>query len=138
MNSDLEKAVEILRENPEYTCVFCKDDKTYTSTSRGIRPILDFLETTDLNGFSAADKVVGKGASFVYVLLGVRSLHAKVMSKGASEVLTKYGIYHTFDTLTDSIINRAKTGICPMEEAVQNISDPNEALEAIKSKLLNM
>lgn len=138
MNSDLEKAVEILRENPEYTCVFCKDDKTYTSTSRGIRPILDFLETTDLNGFSAADKVVGKGASFVYVLLGVRSLHAKVMSKGALEVLTKYGIYHTFDTLTDSIINRAKTGICPMEEAVQNISDPNEALEAIKSKLLNM
>lgn len=138
MNSDLEKAVEILRENPEYTCVFCKGDKTYTSTSRGIRPILDFLETTDLNGFSAADKVVGKGASFVYVLLGVWSLHAKVMSKGASEVLTKYGIHHSFDTLTDSIINRAKTGICPMEEAVQNISDPNEALEAIKIKLLNM
>lgn len=138
MSSDLEKAIALLRGNPEYTCVFCKDDKTYTSTARGIRPLLDFLETTDLNGFSAADKVVGKGASFVYVLLGVESVYARVMSEGALEVLSRYEIHHSCDVLTENIINRAKTGICPMEEAVQNVSDPNSALQAVKIKLQNM
>lgn len=138
MSADLQKAVTILNENPEYTCVFCKDDKIYTSTERGVTPLLHFLENTDLSGFSAADKVVGKGAAFVYVILKIKSLHAKVMSKGASEILDKYNIQYSYDILADNIINRTKTGICPIEEAVQNISEPNAALEAIKRKLQNM
>ena len=54
--NDLEKAKAIL-ENGNYTCVLCKGDTVHTSQHRGVRPLLDLLDT-DVSGFSAADKVV--------------------------------------------------------------------------------
>ena len=36
---------------------------------------------------------------------------------------------------TESIINREGSGKCPMEEATENINDPDEAVAAIGAKL---
>ena len=38
------------------------------------------------------DKVVGRAAAFLYVLLEVKEIYAGVMSEGAADVLSKYGI----------------------------------------------
>lgn len=89
-------------------------------------------------GFSAADKVVGKGAAFLYVLLGVDAVYAHVMSVVAKEVLVKHGIAVFCDNCPADIINRGGTGPCPIEEAVMNIDDPQIALGAIKEKLLSL
>ena len=56
--NDLEKAKSLLQSGG-YTCVLCKDDTIHTSSHRGIRPLLELLET-DVAGFYAADKVVGR------------------------------------------------------------------------------
>jgi hypothetical protein len=37
--------------------------------------------------------------------------------------------------LTENIINRSGTGLCPMEEAVKDIDDLKEALAAIQAKV---
>ena len=57
------------------------------------------------------------------------------MSKGAVEILKKEGINYEYKTLTEFIENRKKTGICPMDEAVQNITNAKDACEAIRQKM---
>ena len=90
---------------------------------------------TDLKGFTAADKVVGKAAAFLYVLLGVEKVYAPVMSKPAMQILISFGVKIQSKLLVPEIINRQGTGRCPMEEAVDGITDAKEALAAIRSKL---
>lgn len=133
--NDAERAKKLLHSE-NYTCVLCKDDLIYSSEERGIKPLIDFIDKgIDLNGFSAADKIVGKAAAFLYVILGVKEIYADVMSESAAEVSARYKIQAEYDTLTKKIINRSGTGLCPMEEAVQAESAPLPALEKIRARL---
>ena len=135
MKADLKKAVNLLSEG-EYTCVLCKGDILLTSTERGVKPLIDWLnDKMELKGFCAADKVVGKAAAFLYVLLGVETVYAPVMSEGAIDTFVKHGIESICDLSVKAIINRANTDLCPMEKTVSDIEDPQDALEAIKRKL---
>ncbi len=135
MTTDFERAKNLLEDN-NYTCVLCKGGEAYTSTERGVKPLLDMLDGTEnLNGFSAADKIVGKAAAMIYVLLGVKEVYAEVLSRAGAEVFAKYNIACEYGKLTEQIINRNGDGICPMEKAVQEIDDPVLGLEAIKDKL---
>lgn len=104
-----------------------------------MRPLVRLLtEGADTAGFSAADKVVGKATAFLYVLLGVKEVFAQVMSVSAAQVLEEHGIPARQDQLVSNIINRTKTGICPFEEAVLEIHEPEEALAAIRAKMVQM
>ena len=131
--NDLQKARQQL-ESGNYTCVLCREETIITSCHRGVRPLMELLET-DVTGFSAADKVVGRAAALLYRLLGVRELYAAVISRGALEVLNQGGIAVCYDTLTDGIINRAGNGPCPMEAATRDITDPALAPAAIRLAL---
>lgn len=131
MKTDLLRAKSELQDS-NYTCVLCKEDELYSSAERGVKPLLAFLQGgTDFTGFSAADKVVGKAAAFLYVLLGVQAVYAPVMSRPAVQVLTQYGISAFYDEQPDTIRNRRNTGFCPMETAVWEIDSPQDALQAI-------
>lgn len=133
-SSDLEKAKEIFTSG-DYTCVLCKGAVTLTSTERGVKPLLKWLDSeTSTMGFSAVDKVVGRAAAFLYVLLEVKEVYADVMSEGAVDVLSKYGIRSGYSVSTKEIINRQGNGICPMEQAVTGIDIPEQALEAVQEK----
>ena len=135
---NLQKARDLL-ESGNYTCVVCKDGVVYTTTQRGVAPLLNWLEAEiDLSGFSAADRVVGRGAAFLYCLLKVKEVHARVMSRPAQEVLQAYGIAASADTYVPGIINRAGTGPCPFEAAVLEIQDAQTALMAIREKRRQM
>ena len=89
----------------------------------------------DCKGYSAADKIIGRAAAFLYTLLGVKNVYGEVMSKGAVEIFKKEGINYEYKTLTEFIENRKKTGICPMDESVQNITNAQDACEAIRNKM---
>ena len=135
---NLEKAKKILVES-DYTCVLCKGEKTYTSTHRGVRPLIEWFESDKIfEGFSAADKVVGRGAAFLYVLLGVNAVYSHVISYAALEVLREHNITVEYNTAVENIINRQGDGICPFEKTVLNITDANKAYMAIKQKMYEM
>lgn len=136
--NDLEHAKSLLEEG-NYTLALVKGDEIITSFERGVKPLLDLLEGgKETCGFSAADRVVGKAAALLYVLLGVKAVYANVVSTLAEEVLLGHGIAVKVQTRTERIINRAGNGFCPMETAVENISDPTEAYRAIKAKLATL
>jgi hypothetical protein len=137
-----ENAIKQLKENSDFTCVICEADeqlKTYTSTERGVKPLLGWLETNKpAAGFAAADRVVGKAAAYLYVLLGAAYVYAPVMSAKALDVFKKYGIAADYDTCPAGIINRSGNGPCPMENAVANVATPEEALVTVRAKLKEM
>lgn len=136
MKNDLLNAFNKFKSNDKYTCVLCKNDAIITSTESGIKPLMMWVKSgDDYKGFSAADKIVGKAAAFLYVLLGVNEVYADVMSEKAVSVFESYNIKYSYDTLTKKIINRKGTGPCPMEEAAKNANDPKEAFELLKEKL---
>ncbi|MBQ7098203.1 MAG: APH(3') family aminoglycoside O-phosphotransferase [Oscillospiraceae bacterium] len=131
---DLNRARALLTEG-SYTCVLCRGEIFHTATQRGVRPLVDWLDSgLDVRFFSAADKVVGRATAFLYVLLGVSAVHALVMSTPAREVLEANGITALCDREVPGIINRRGDGPCPFEETVLGITDPGEALIAIRRK----
>lgn len=122
-----------------YTVVLCRDGVTYTDVRRGVAPLLALLDSgTDVAGFSAADKVVGKAAAFLYLRLGVGEIYAPVISAPAYDLLTANGVTVTYDTLVPAIRNRAGDGYCPMETAVWDVTDPVAAEAAIRKRLAEL
>lgn len=113
--------------------MLCKGEALHTSTKKGVAPLVGWLVSgVNMQGFSAADKIVGKAAALLYVLGGVKEVYASVMSQTAADVLSRHGIHTECDTVVRTIVNRSGTGLCPMEQAVADIDDPAEALAAIQ------
>ena len=122
-----------------YTCVLTDGRKVFTSTDRGVKPLVRFLESGEIPaGLSAADKVVGRATAYLYVLLRVREVYAQIISRSAAEVLRKYGIGVACEKTVPNIINRKGDGICPFEAAVMEIDDPDRAYAAIREKMREM
>jgi hypothetical protein len=88
--NDLERARAAL-EDDKYSVVLYKGGLCHTSFKRGIAPLLDWLEgKTGLEGFSAADRIVGKAAALLYVLMGVKAVFAEVMSEKAGDFVGEW------------------------------------------------
>ena len=133
-SNDLEQAKALLQTG--YTCVLQRENEQESSTKRGVAPLLAWLNSgKNYHGFSAADKVVGKAAAYLYVLLGVKEIYAQVVSEAAEAVLSKYQIPLFYEEKVPAIRNRTNTGFCPMEQAVWDIDEPREAKQAIETTL---
>ncbi len=137
LSCGLRHAKSLLEAGEErYTCVAFDGRDIYTSTKRGVAPLLDWLDSgTDLSEFSVADRVVGKGAAFLYIRLGIRELYAEVISRPAKALLEEHKIEVSFGVCVSAIRNRENSGPCPIETAVLPIEDTEEALACIRKKL---
>lgn len=121
------------------TCVLCKKQDSRISIERGVKPLVKWLQSgSDVSGYAAADKVVGKATAFLYVLLKVKAVYAQVISAPALQVLLDNGIYAEYGEKVQSIINRKGDGICPFEQCVLGVDTPQTAQEKILKKLDEM
>lgn len=136
--NDLETAKNILAEGG-YTCVLVKGGEFLTFNKSGVAPLLELLESAkDYSGFHAADRVAGKAAAMLYIKLGIKCVHAQLVSEPAAKAFADNGISLTYDTLVPFINNRTGNGLCPMEQAVVNISDPEQAHRTILELVYKM
>lgn len=123
----------------DYTCVACKGDTCYTSVERGVKPLLNWLDKgISLKGFSAADRVVGKGAALLYARLEVAEVYAIVISESGAKVLEDNHIKVYFDAKVPFIVNRQGTGMCPMEKATAAVDDPVQGEAVIRHRLAQL
>ena len=119
-----------------HTICLCKDGDCIYSEKRGIAPIMGLIaDGVDLADYSVADKVVGKAAAMLFVKCGVIKVFAKTLSQNGKKILERFNIPYEYETLTEKIINRDGTDICPMEKTVLNIEDIEEGYTALKNKL---
>lgn len=133
--NDIGRAKELLAANG-HTCVLCRGAECYISDKRGVAPLLGWIdEGAALDGFAAADKVVGRAAALLFALVGIREVYAEILSEPAADALRESGIAFTYGALVPGIINREGTGPCPMERAVMEICDPKAAPQEIRRTL---
>ena len=119
-----------------HTIFLCKDGNCLYSEKRGIAPMMTFIaEGVDLAGYSVADVVVGKAAALLFVKCGIKNVYAKTLSQHGKRILELYRVNYEYEVLAEKIINRAGTDICPMERAVTNTDDPEEAYLILKDKI---
>lgn len=85
-----------------------------------------------LDGASVADRVIGRGAALLLVLGRVAHVYARVISTGALGVLRDAGVDVSYGTLVPHIINRAGTGVCPVEQLTAGTDSSEEAYALIK------
>ena len=129
--------LQIARNNLSgHTICLCKDGNCLYSESKGISPMMNFIDSgVDLTGYSVADIVVGKAAALLFIKCGIKSVFAKTLSWQGKRILELYGLAFEYDTLTEKIINRMATDICPMEKAVLDTDNPDEAYIILKNVL---
>lgn len=118
-----------------HSICLCKEGKCLYGDKRGIAPLMDFIsDGTDLNGYAGADKVVGKAAAMLLVKCGVESVYAEILSLHGKRILELYGVAVEYATLTEKVINRAGTDMCPMEKAVLGTDDIEKGFAILKEK----
>lgn len=116
------------------TCTVIQGDQTYVSDLPGLRPLMNWLHQSPeiFEGSYVIDKVVGKASAMLLTYGGAKKIHGKLMSRPADEFLTAHGIEHTYDVLTDYILNQDQSDMCPMEKRVKDLKEPEEAFAALK------
>ncbi|MDO5440484.1 MAG: DUF1893 domain-containing protein [Erysipelotrichaceae bacterium] len=134
---DIIKAKELLKDDK--TLILVKDDDVIESTLSGIKPLIGLLNNNkDLNGYSIADKIVGKAQAMLIVKANIKEVYTKVLSKQGEMILKKYNIPYSYETLTDQIINRKGTDICPMEKTVKDIDNIEDGYILLKEAVKNI
>ncbi|MGN0965417.1 MAG: DUF1893 domain-containing protein [Dysosmobacter sp.] len=119
-------------------CVFVREGAVLRpGEGTGVRPLVRALDEEPelLRGSVVVDKIVGKAAAMLAVLGAAAGVYGLTMSAAARDYLAARGIPAEWETLTERIINRTGTGLCPMETAVLDIDDPAEGLAALRETM---
>lgn len=128
----MEELIRMLREGQHSLVV--ANGRTCTFGGRGVSDLYRLLrqEPALLRGALVADKVVGKAAAALMALAGVKEVYAEVVSRPALRLLEDAGLQIGYGTVVPHIINRAKTGMCPLETRCLDLQTPGECLAQIE------
>lgn len=140
MKNKLEQAVKILTEKEASCIIYKSEDNVRASEAIGIKPLMVELRK-DKNAFEGcviADKVIGKAAALMMILGKAEAVYGRIMSESAKQVLEQSGIYYGYETMVPYIENRTKTGLCPMEETVLTINEPETAFEELEKTIAKL
>ena len=131
----LDKATALLHQGG-YSLVLANNGM-HTYSGKGISDLFRLASTNDrvLRDASAADKIIGKAAASLMVAGRVREVHADIISTAAIKMLEDANIKVSYDQKTETIMNREKTGECPMEQLCKGCNTPEECFEKIKTKM---
>lgn len=94
----------------------------YQNRIKDIKEILQ-NDKQALQGATIADKVIGKVASSILTVVGVKEIYADVMSKYAIPVLEENSVRYEYKNLVEYVQNNDKTGMCPMESKYREETD---------------
>jgi hypothetical protein len=133
--SDLDTAKSRLY-GEDLTLVVVKNGEVLFETdSHRISGFLGAIEQLDarLEGASVADRVAGKAVALLCVYAGISEVYAEVLSRKAKAMFEEHGIRHEWKKLVDNILDLNRSGVCPFEKAVADISDPEAAYKAFKT-----
>ena len=139
VEADREALIERLTTE-QCSCVIYNEGETRLFWERGVRDLYRLLKTEPdfLRGAFIADKVIGKGAAAVRGLGGVHEVFAQVISSPARELLERSGVKVAFLSEVPHIINRTRTGWCPLETRCFRMHTAEECLQQIEEFMHTM
>lgn len=122
------------------SCVIYNGEETRLFWERGVQDLYRLLkmEPDFLRGAFIADKVIGKAAAALMALGGVDEVFARVISSPAREFLERSEIKVDFLVEVPHIINRTRTGWCPLETRCFRMHTAEECLQQIEEFIHTM
>lgn len=120
----MESIIDILHKGG-YSCVMKNREEVRTFTQRGVADLYDL--------YQADSAFIGKGAAALMVLGGFKTVYADIISTPALALLCEAGIETTFAQEVPHIINRDKTGWCPLETACMELNTVEEMYPVIQN-----
>lgn len=129
--TDKERAKSLL--SGDVTAVLIRGREEIISRDKGIKFLFTLAsEGKTYEGGSIADKIIGKAAAYLLVMLCIKNVYAPIMTNEAAEIFEKHKINYSYIKLTDVIIGRDGKKPCIMEQAVKSAKTPVEAYNRIK------
>ena len=124
--------LRILNEKKASLLVY-NNDSLSSYHKNGVHDLLELVqnEPARLKGAMVADKIIGKASASLIVLGGVKEVHTNTICTPAKEMLQKAGVKLSFTDEVPYIINRTKTGQCPLDSTLGNVTVPAECLPLI-------
>ena len=125
----------------EATFVVIRENQiVYHDKGNGVRPIMKVLDSNPeiLKDAIIVDKIIGKAAAMMLSMGKAVRVHGNLMSQAAQEYLESRGIEHSYERCINVISNRTGDGICPLERAVADIDDEQEAYNKLKETIAEL
>ncbi len=133
----IENIIQLIKSRT-YTCVSADlHSIVYQASGKGVKPIVVPMRTDHLffKEKFVADTIIGKAAALLLALSGARYVYGEIMSQAAIPVFKSNGIIYEYGQLVEYIKNRDETGMCPLEECIQDETDPVTAWTEIENKI---
>jgi hypothetical protein len=101
----------------------------FTSAGKWLHPLFEleqFLKGSqiDVRKAEISDKIIGRGSAFLITRMGIRTVHAGVLSTLGKDVLDRAGASCTWESLVDKIQ-------CRTEGLLRDTTDPEMAYRVL-------
>ena len=128
--------LEMLNRQGLSLLVFNHDSLT-THSNRGIRDLLLLIteQPERLHGAVVADKVIGKSAAAIMIVGGVKEVHTNLICTPARELFETNGVRIFAAEEVPMILNRDRSGMCPMDTRIANIESIEECVAILQAGL---
>ena len=128
----MKNIIDLLHEG-NLSCVISNNDEIRTFDRKGVIDIYElyYSDPAFLKGAAIADKIVGTGAATLMIAGKISGLYTDIISENALKLLKKYGIETECNTVVPYIINRTKTGGCPLETLCGDCEDVDLLLPVV-------
>ena len=138
-SAGVDEAQRMIREK-RAECVVVKKGMLEARRGRGVMPLLEFYDHSPghFSGAVVVDKVIGRAAAMIAIKGKVRAVYGEIMSEDALELLGRHGIPAAYGQLVPRILNVKRDGLCPLEQSVEGIEDPDRALAALRRRIARM
>ncbi|MFI3243215.1 MAG: DUF1893 domain-containing protein [Akkermansia sp.] len=119
--------------NGNHSLVVAKGSEIRCYQQRGVADIHHLLhhDPDFLQGSRLADKIIGKGAAACMIAGGVIAISTNIISQAALNLLQQYSIPTSYNHCVPHIINRSKTGPCPLESKLGDETDIDRLIPLI-------
>ncbi len=113
--------------------VYQNDKIIYEHEGKWLYPLLDFENFLKKHpeykpaNLIVLDKIVGKASAMLNAHMGIKNVHAKLLSSLAIPIFEEHQMSYTYDELVDKLP-------CKTETLLLNIKSLNEAYEIISKK----
>lgn len=104
-------------------------------TQRGVQDLLELIQTEPnrLKGAVCADKIIGKAAAALMVVGGVKEVRTNIICEEGKELLEQNGVKIVADEVVPMILNRDRSGQCPIDSKLNEAQTASECVEILKN-----
>jgi len=142
LNEEVLKDIKLAREvitTTDCSITVISDGKIWRQKKgKGLRPLLETIEEMgeEIKGSVIGDRILGRASALLCRYAKVEAVYSPQGTKTGIALLIMGGVPCQVDKLIPFINNRAGDGLCPFEKMLKDVTDPKEAYEILKEKLL--